>query len=212
VNVAGALALVYAGRMRPPCELAPPLAALLTCWAIGVSPVRAQAGSAPAPADPELPTNEAAKAAIAGEMPVAAPVQEPIVPEQSPAPVATRELRKQKLQAELSKLQRESAHRSLLLPWTALSISAAAIATGLVLGLSHGLGCERSCTTSAWPGWLVLVGTTTGTASLVWLELEERSDAELQSRRLGLERELERIHWDEMPRPPQAALHWSGTF
>jgi len=81
-----------------------------------------------------------------------------------------------------------------------------------VLGLSHGLGCERSCTTSAWPGWLVIVGTTTGTASLVWLELEERSNAELQSRRLGLERELERIHWDEAPRPPQATLRWSGRF
>ncbi len=109
--------------------------------------------------------------------------------------------RKQDLRAALARVERERAGSSLLLPWLATSASAAILLAGLSVGLGYGL-CGHSCSAPAWPGWFVVAGTTTGTASLVWLERKQHDRAELALRRDYLEQELLRIKWDEAAASP----------
>jgi hypothetical protein len=104
------------------------------------------------------------------------------------------------------------------MPWVVTVTGAALMLTGLIFGVHAVLSCPHdSCKSPWWPGWVVVGGSTIGMAGAVWLRLEYRELAELQSRRYQLERDLERSRINAAPLPssangPQAALQFRTTF
>jgi hypothetical protein len=123
-----------------------------------------------------------------------------------------------KLQRELAQVRYEQEHAGLLLPWVVTVTGAALMLTGLIFGVHAVLSCpDDSCHSPWWPGWVVVGGATAGIAGAVWLRLEYREQAELQSRRYQIERDLERSRINAAPLPsgangPQAALQLRATF
>jgi hypothetical protein len=207
-------------RARRPIAFA---TTLLTGMVLLNASALAQAPAGDAPSTSSAATATAAEASaepaddsVPGTAPDAA-TPSAAQPIELAAPTDSTAARKRALEASLAGVDRERAGQSLLLPWLATSVSAALLLTGLGAGLGHAVGCAHSCTTPFWPGWLVIAGTTFGTASVIWLERRQRDLAELDSRRYHLDQELQRMRWNEAPRSPttaslHAALGWSGRF
>ena len=108
----------------------------------------------------------------------------------------------------------EQDHFSLLAPWVVTVTGAAMMLTGLIFGVHAVLSCDGSCKSPWWPGWVVVGGATAGIAGAVWLRIDYRDLAELQSRRYQIERDLERSRINAAPLPggPQAALQFRAVF
>jgi hypothetical protein len=124
--------------------------------------------------------------------------------------------RRSSVEHALSKARAERDNASTLAPWLLTASGIAAIAVGVGWGAGKTLNCERSCTTSFVPGWIVVGGTGLLTAGIIWLSIETHDIAELDRRRHSLEQELQYLEWNEAHRvpPTQAgfALTWRGTF
>lgn len=120
------------------------------------------------------------------------------------------------LEQSLQTAQHERADTSLVLPWVLTVSGLAALAVGLVVGVSGAMSCEDSCHVSAWPAWLVLGGATVSTAGTIWLSLAARDMAELDAQVHDLERQLERQRWQKQGQQagngPRAMLWLRGSL
>lgn len=134
------------------------------------------------------------------------------------SPEAAAQASDAKLHNELAKVRYEQEHPGLLAPWIVTVTGAALMMTGLIFGVHAVLSCpEDSCRSPWWPGWVVVGGATAGIAGAVWLRIEYREQAELQSRRYQIERDLERSRINAAPLPssandPHAALQFRAAF
>ena len=121
---------------------------------------------------------------------------------------------RRQLERSLAAVQAEREDTHLLLPWVVTAAGAAILVTGLVLGAAASLDCDDSCSSSFWPGWLVIGGGTIGEAGMVWVLLKNRDVAELTSRERQIETEIERLQWNAQPAAvsPRAALTLRRSF
>jgi hypothetical protein len=127
----------------------------------------------------------------------------------------TRQQQMSELRVAIEHVQDKREHTSTLSAWLFTAAGVALAATGLAIGAGSALGCKGSCTTTFWPGWLVIGGTTMGTVGIVWIVRKEHDIAELTSRRYQLEQELQRVEWNtpaSTGSEPRAALTWHGSF
>lgn len=134
------------------------------------------------------------------------------------SPEAAAQASDAKLQHELAKVRYEQDHPGLLAPWVLTVTGVALMLTGVIFGVNAVLSCPHdSCRSPWWPGWVVVGGATAGIAGAVWLRIEYREQAELQSRRYQIERDLERSRINAAPLPssmngPRAALQLRAAF
>jgi hypothetical protein len=192
------------------------IAAALLCAAhvsaqVAVDP-DANNGAVTAPQTQPEPARDETPAA-----PAATPADDAASEAPSPlSPSAAVDASDKKLQSELASVRYEQEHSSTLLPWVVTATGAALLMTGLIAGLHAVLSCgDASCKSPWWPGWVVVAGATTGIAGVIWLRLDYRDMAELQSRRYQLERDLEHSRINAAPLPasgPRAALQFRAVF
>ena len=203
-------------RKAPSCSLV--LALLVAVGAFGPTARAQTAEAAPQAqvADEQAPSPAAeTRPELGGEQAPAAPVQAEAPVEAVPAARA-RQRREHDLRLELGRVQREWADTSALSAWLFTAVGVGVLVSGLAVGAADALGCKRSCSTSFWPGWMVVGGATMTTAGIVWIKHKQGDIAELESRRFHLEQELQRVGWsmavNAKERAPLATFTWRGSF
>jgi hypothetical protein len=120
------------------------------------------------------------------------------------------------LQSSLEQVNKDRQEVSTLWPWLVTGIGAGMVIVGLILGAESSIGCGDSCKgASAVPAWLAILGTTAGTAGLIWTVNTERDIDRIDSREYRIRSELERLDWHTSPRQQSTVsprLSLRGSF
>ena len=164
------------------------------------------------PGEAQPPATDTAGAAAPGSEEPTTAAEPEAAPPSAGADAAR--LADEKLQRELAEVRYEQEHSSTLVPWIFTATGVAMLVTGLIVGAQAAISCHSSCSSPWWPGWMVVGGSTVAMAGVVWLKLDQRDSAELQSRRYQLEQEFERNRINAAPLPagPQAMLRLRAAF